>query len=207
MPLSEPSLWAIIRKWPLPHRSERDERAEPPRLCTRFEHNLRKIGDWSDDASKSIAQAYRKFLYLKGVSGGTLTPPKWIDAAWHLHLSFPKDYASLEAAIGRQIVHSQDLSWEQIYQTYEHGRSLWDVEFDDEPPQDIWPSQKLLRKNRVRGVVAVLSWIGLTGAIVGMGIAGVSELLTIAFAVGVFVVMVHYLIKDKEEPDTISRCG
>jgi hypothetical protein len=205
--LSEPDLWAIIRDWHLPYRRELDELSEPPRHCTRFEHNLRRIGDWTDDASKGITQAYRKFLYIKALSGGTLSPPTWIDAAWHFHLSFAKNYGELEAAIGRKIEHRQDLPRAEIHQAYERGRSLWEAEFDEEPPLDLWPARKLILRNRIKDVLAVSGFFALTAAVASFGISGFGELVQIAILVSWLVMLVCFSINERQEPDTISRCG
>lgn len=207
MALSEPDLWAVIRDWPLPYRRERDEQSEPPRTCTRFEHNLRMIGDWTDEASKEITQAYRKFLYLKAHSGATLSPPKWIDTAWHLHLGFAKNYAALEAAIGRKIEHRQDLQREDIHQAYERGRLLWAAEFDEEPEQELWPARKLIMRDRKIFVLTVSGFFALTAGVASLGFSGVGELFQIAMFVLWFSLLVYAGLTEKREPDTISRCG
>lgn len=83
MPLSDPKLWDVIRTWPLPYWDEMDHGVSPPRRSIRFEDSLRKAGDWTDLATEEITVAYRRFLYLKALTGETLTPPSWIDTAWH----------------------------------------------------------------------------------------------------------------------------
>lgn len=136
-----------------------DWQAVPARDCQSFEHNLRMIGDWTDESSLRIAEAYRRFLYLKALSGKTIKPPRWIDQAWHLHLSFLKNYRELEAAVGRRILHGIGMNRRERDEAYDLGRNLWCSEFDVPPEEDIWPTRRQLRRGRIAAGVAVAGFV------------------------------------------------
>jgi hypothetical protein len=217
MPLSDPELWDLIRTWPLPYREERDDSDPPKRLCTRFEHNLRKIGDWTDAASEEITAAYRRFLYLKAVSGETLTPPVWIDEAWHLHMEFPQNYAALEAAVGRPILHRQDLSAVERTEAFDRGRKLWIEEFGEFPDNHIWPTSMSLRRDNL-GValmfggfgiafVGVMSGIAMAASFGGLGVQVLGYLGLSSMGLGGLMFLVGWYLAGNVSPETISRCG
>jgi hypothetical protein len=140
MPLSDPLLWDKIATWTLPHRRERDDEAEPPRTCASFEDCLRKRGDWTDASARRITEAYRRFLYLKALSGETIAPSKAIDIAWNLHRGFPDDYKALCAALDREVPRLTYLGKAEMTRAYERGRTLFESEFDRPPDRDLWPS-------------------------------------------------------------------
>jgi hypothetical protein len=139
MPLTDPDLWNLIRTWPLPYWDEMDYGVTPARRSSRFEDSLRRAGNWTENAAEEITIAYRRFLYLKALTGETLTPPSWIDAAWHQHLAFPTNYSALEASIGRKIIHQQRLTKEERTAGWDRGREIWKAEFDGDPPLKMWP--------------------------------------------------------------------
>lgn len=211
MPITDPALWTIIRDWPLPFKDERDSMFNPPRICVSFEHNLRKDGDWTDESARRITMIYRQFLYLKALSGETLTPSEAMDRAWHLHLSFPENYAALCAAVGRDIPHRTDLTRKECRAAYERGRAEFQREFGL-PDRDLWPS--LTDAAAWRKALFVLAFFGVFG--IGMGICFLLFSSVSAWvAVPIYLVwmLVCVLVGQAEEerrrtrPETLSSCG
>ena len=141
MPLTDPDLWLQIAGHGLPYRTEQDDDAHPPRQCSRFEHNLRKAGDWTEAATWLLVEEYRRFLYLKALDGGDLTPPQCLDEVWHLHLTIdPDNMAALCRTIGRPILHRTGLSDAEALAAYERALALYQREFDGLRPGAVWPS-------------------------------------------------------------------
>lgn len=167
------------------------------------------IGDWTDLAAEEITVGYRRFLYLKALTGETLTPPKCIDEAWHLHMTFPANYYALQKAMGRNIEHSQRLTWKERRLAWEKGRSLWKAEFDGDPGLTIWPPIP----TRLRLVTGIAIWA------VGIGLAALASkagwtlqtsrgfdavVPAIVFFFGLLGLVAGF---GMPEPKTISRCG
>jgi hypothetical protein len=178
VPLSDPLLWSRIEKWLLPHREERDAGAEPPRTCVCFEHNLRKRGDWTDNSASRITNVYRRFLYLKALTGEPIAPSEVIDTAWHLHLEFPSDYAALCATLGRDIAHLRDLDHAERVRAYDRGSALFKAKFDRPPDSDLWPSRRDQRRALVAGLVGLAAAVIVFVSIdVGSRLGGVAGFL------------------------------
>ncbi len=202
MPLTDPILWKLIEGWILPYWDEVDHGVSPPRRSRRFEDSLRKAGDWTDTASEEITFAYRRFLYLKALSGETLTPPAWIDTAWHHHLSFPTNYSALEARTGRKIAHNQRLTGKKRNAAWDRGRVLWAAEFDAEPPLHIWPP----RPARWRLYAGIGVFVGGTIVLFLPTAWGgeISEWHSSAWLVSC---LVAYFFIATPQPDIVSHCG
>jgi hypothetical protein len=211
MPLSDPPLWETIRQWPLPYRREQDPDASPPRTCASFEDNLRKRGDWTDASASRITEMYRKFLYLKALSGKPVTPSEPIDMAWHLHLEFPSDYAALCAALGRDMAHLRDLDHAERVRVYDRGRALFEAEFDRPPDSDLWPSRRDQRRALVGGLVGLAAGVIVFVSIdFGSRLGGVAGFLMAGGAIAVAASVLAYLksrLPDVTPPSKIARCA
>lgn len=192
MPLSDADLWQKIADWPLPCRAEWDALAEPPRNCTRFEHNLRLKGDWTDESALRLTEEYRRFLYLKALAGGPLTPPEEVDQVWHLHLEMGEDFSEgLCRAIGIPLTHEPGLARQAALASYEWGFGAYIREFGAAPPGDIWPRPDVLRRERYIKPFAFLGFAIFLIGVAVMFIGGaVYFFLAAVLAAAAFVVMV-----------------
>ena len=103
----------------------------------------RKLGWSTPFALKAVAE-YRKFVYLGMVSDFPVTPSKVIDQVWHEHQLFTQGYRSFCSEIlGRHFDHHPELipADEQLanYQEQYRGTlALYEKEFNQDPPPDIW---------------------------------------------------------------------
>jgi len=103
----------------------------------------RKLGWSTPFALKAVAE-YRKFVYLGMVSDFPVTPSKVIDQVWHEHQLFTQGYRSFCSEIlGRHFDHHPELipADEQLasYQAQYLGTlALYESEFNQDPPPDIW---------------------------------------------------------------------
>lgn len=156
MPLSDQELWQRVAAWGLPYRAERDKKAKPPRDCTCFEHNLRKLGDYTDDSARRLTLEYRRFLYLKLVDGGILVPPGVIEQAWRLHRKMlGPQTEQVEVPWGGTIQQEDGLDEEERIARYRKALDLYRREFGVAPPDDIWPSVEQMRRHPVRNAFAI----------------------------------------------------
>jgi hypothetical protein len=210
MPLSDPLLWDKIATWTLPHRRERDDFAEPPRTCGSFEDCLRKKGDWTDASASRITEMYRKFLYLKALSGKPVTPSEAIDMAWHLHLEFPADYSALCDAVGRDIPHRIVFYENELEEAYVRGRALYEAEFDAPPDRDLWPSgEDQTRAEIYRLVVMGAVLVGVVSVLLGSAVGGLAGLLLAGAIVAAAISVVFYLHArwGDASPSKMARCA
>lgn len=156
MAMTDPDLWSRIRDYPLPHREEIDDMAEPERHCRTFIHNVRKDGDWTDESAERLVEEYRRFLYLKARSGGQLTPPKVIDKVWHMHLAMGDDFkARFCTEIGIKMIHETGMARDVALASYTRGYETYAEEFGGRPPKDIWPSPSNSRKESFCDTIAM----------------------------------------------------
>ena len=112
----------------------------------------RKLGWSTPFALRAIAE-YRKFVYLGMVSDFPVTPSKVIDQVWHEHQLFTQGYRRFcRELLGRHFDHHPELirADEQLadYQAQYHGTlALYQQEFNQEPPPDIWLVPKFQEAN------------------------------------------------------------
>jgi hypothetical protein len=211
VPLTDPQLWETISAWRLPYRKERDDEAQPKRTCASFQHNLRKRGDWTDESARRITEMYRKFLYLKALTGKPVTPSEAIDMAWHLHLEFPADYRALCDAVGRDIPHRVVFYENELEEAYVRGRALYEAEFDAPPDRDLWPSREDQTRFQTGRVVAIQLVFGgfYLAVVLGVWVGGFRGFLLGAGIELAIVGVLAYLDPrlPPVEPSKIARCG
>ncbi len=207
MPLTDPPLWERIRNYPLPFRVERDVGLSLSHLTDSFEACLRPIGDWTPEAAAAITEEYRRFLYLKAIDGGILTPPEVIDQAWHLHQSLGADYVErfCRRVVGRPLSHVNDLTFRERLAANARLLQLYRDQFDAAPPADIWPSVVDMNSERTAAWLFVLAAIcACAGVALGEWIGRPYHgLLLLAAIIAVGAVGFY----QRERPATIARCG
>ncbi len=104
---------------------------------------LARAEGWSAAFAARVIEEYRRFLYLTQVSDRQVTPSQIVDAAWHMHLTFTRDYWEdlCPKVIGRP-VHHQPCAGEEEMPRYRDQfaatKALYEAEFGAEPPADIW---------------------------------------------------------------------
>lgn len=142
-----------------------------------FEARLEKEHDLTTDSARRLVVEYRRYLYLKAVHGGVLTPSKRVDQAWHLHMETPGlDWDRYcEARFGMRIEHFTGLSAKHVEANYVRTLDVYRQEFGQEPPRDIWPSVADQAKAQMAGWVTGL---GFASFFLGMGIGIANSILT-----------------------------
>lgn len=98
---------------------------------------------WSVAFTARVIEEYRRFLYLTQVSDRQVTPSQIVDAAWHMHLTFTRDYwEDLCPNVIGKAVHHQPCAGEEEMPRYRNQyaatKALYEAEFGMEPPADIW---------------------------------------------------------------------
>jgi hypothetical protein len=115
-----------------------DPKAEFP-----FSARLARDNGWSRDFALKVIEEYRRFCYLAMVAGHEVTPSDEVDLAWHLHMTYTRDYwGPFRKALGRPLHHGPTRGGKCDAARFEanYEATLWsyEKEFDTEPPKTIW---------------------------------------------------------------------
>ena len=122
---------------------------------------------WDMPFAIRVCAEYRKFLYLAAISSHEVTPSEAVDAAWHLHLVYTQSYwDDLCAGILNRPLHhvpSEGGNKQLAYykERYASTLSVYEQEFGELPPTDIWPSvgRRFHNAGQTRSVDATRYWI------------------------------------------------
>jgi hypothetical protein len=126
-----------------------------------FEARLARENGWRAAHARRVMVEYRRFLYLAATAPAScpVTPSDAVDQAWHLHLSYSRDYWDrlCRDLIGKPLHHgptaggaAEGQRYRQQYQaTLERYTALFGA-----PPRDIWPDVDERFAGRMRRVDA-----------------------------------------------------
>ena len=131
--MQKPMLWQAIRDFPMD-----EDGAEEP-----YSVKLARAEGWSPGFTKRVIGEYRRFLYLTQVAEGQVTPSEIVDRAWHVHLTFTRNYwDELCAKVLDSPLHHEPCSGPSEMPRYEDQfaktRALYRKEFGEDPPEDVW---------------------------------------------------------------------
>lgn len=148
--MQNPKIWSEISNHELP---------------PQFAEKLAQDMDRSPEYIARLVQEYLRFVYLTQVSTTEMTPSDSVDRAWHMHLTFTRDYWEILKPKLRRPLHHEPCespsAMPRYLQQYQDTRVLYAQEFGAPPPAEFWPSpegdQQIFRKMR-------RSLWGLTGA-------------------------------------------
>ena len=153
MNLSQPSLYADIESFEIGETN----------IPLSFSARLGRENGWSVLYSNRVITEYKKFIYLCCISSKELTPSDQVDQVWHLHLTYTQSYWNdmCRSVLERELHHGPTKGGaeqtEKYKQQYLYTIKLYNKEFGEKPPKDIWPSvskrfkavDKFLRVNEV----------------------------------------------------------
>lgn len=130
---------------------------------------LARAEGWSPGYTARVIEEYRRFIYLTQVSPQQATPSQAVDAAWHMHLTFTRDYwENLCPNILGKPLHHQPCAGEEEMPRYRDqfaaSKALYEAEFGAEPPADIWGRDHAAKRKRPRTLL--LDETGGTGGVV-----------------------------------------
>ena len=112
----------------------------------KFTDRLARENAWSTEFSRRVVQEYLRFLYLACISTNPVTPSIAVDQAWHLHLCYTRSYwiDLCQEVLGRSLHHGPTrggiIESSKYHCQYAETLLLYEREFGQVPPTDIWPS-------------------------------------------------------------------
>lgn len=117
------------------------------KLC--FSDRIARENSWSLEYSLRAILEYKKFMFLICISKHPLTPSDQVDQVWHLHLIYTESYWTdfCKDTLGKFIQHGPtkggDKEKIKYSNLYELTKELYELNFKNSPPEDIWPSSKI----------------------------------------------------------------
>jgi len=117
----------------------------PADAALSFAARLARENRWSLDFAERVIGEYKRFCFLAVTAGHEVTPSDAVDQAWHLHLTYSRDYWQrfCPDVLGTELHHGPTAggSAEQARYFEQYARTLQSYEKAfGSPPADIWPA-------------------------------------------------------------------
>jgi len=150
----------------------------PEAAAFSFEQRLARENRWEPDFAARVVSEYKRFCYLAVTAGQQVTPSDAVDQAWHLHLTYSRDYwqGFCPEVLGYDLHHGPTAGGEversRYYDQYAETLKLYEKAFGEPPPPDIWaPAARrfnidpLAFRVNPKDVVVVPRWLMPAGAV------------------------------------------
>jgi hypothetical protein len=114
-----------------------------------FTARLARENAWSREYTARVTQEYKRFVRLAVTDSETVSPSDAVDQAWHLHLTYSRQYWDqfCVGVLGRPLHHHPSAgdaaARRRCIADYERTLMLYREVFGEPPPSDIWPASKL----------------------------------------------------------------
>ncbi len=118
----------------------------PDDVSLTFASRLARENRWSLPHAERVISEYKRFCYLAMTTGHDVTPSDAVDQAWHLHLTYSRDYWQVfcPEVLGADLHHGPTKGGmaerDRFYHQYAATLSAYEVAFGADPPADIWPA-------------------------------------------------------------------
>lgn len=152
----------------------------PAGAALSFERRLARENGWTPAQAARVMDEYRRFAFLAATAGHEVTPSDAVDQAWHLHLTYTRDYWErfCPEVLGTSLHHGPTEGGagerHRFFEQYARTLQSYERAFGAAPPPDIWPDARrrlrddpLARRVHPRdGVILpvhALHWLALAG--------------------------------------------
>lgn len=111
-----------------------------------FTRHLARENLWTAAHAEAVVTEYRRFCYLACVAGFEVTPSDAVDQAWHLHLTYTRDYwdGFCPHSLGRPLHHlpgdGTAGAADRFASQYGKTLGLYGEIFGHAAPAAIWPA-------------------------------------------------------------------
>lgn len=124
-----------------------------------FTARLARENGWSRGQADRVFEEYRRFCFLAVTADHPVTPSDQVDQAWHLHLTYTRDYWDrfCPQVLGRPLHHGPTAGGREEGHRYftQYAETLRSYErVFGTPPADLWPDagRRLLQDHKARRV-------------------------------------------------------
>lgn len=132
----------------------------PQDAALSFADRLARENGWKPAFAARVIEEYKRFAFLAATSGHDVTPSDAVDQAWHLHLTYTRDYWErfCPEILGAALHHGPTAGGpderNRFFRQYADTLAAYEAAFGVPPPPDIWPSarQRLIIDPRARRV-------------------------------------------------------
>lgn len=148
-PLPDHPVWHALQRYVI----------GPSGVALPFAARLARENGWSQAYANRVLEEYRRFAFLAATGDTEVTPSDAVDQAWHLHLTYTRDYWErfCPQVLGRPLHHGPTdggaAERHRFFAQYAETLRSYEAAFGP-PPADIWPDAKrrLLEDPRARRV-------------------------------------------------------
>ena len=120
----------------------------PPDAPLTFADRLARENRWSPEHAEQVILDYKRFCYLARTAGHPVTPSDKVDQAWHLHLTYSRDYWQrfCPEVLGNDFHHGPteggQVERTRYYDQYARTLAAYEAAFGQAPDPAIWPPAK-----------------------------------------------------------------
>ena len=116
----------------------------PDNAALPFAERLARDNGWSRAEAERVIEEYRRFCFLAATVDHPVTPSDAVDQAWHLHLTYSRDYWErfCPEVLGRPLHHGPTAGGSDEQHRYftQYAETLRSYErVFGSPPADLWP--------------------------------------------------------------------
>jgi hypothetical protein len=132
----------------------------PDDAALSFAARLARENGWSVAYAERVIGEYKKFCFLAVTGETEVTPSDSVDQAWHLHLTYSRDYWErfCPEILGRPLHHGPTAGGAgergRFFDQYAETLKRYECVFGEAPPADIWPggARRLIDDPKARRV-------------------------------------------------------
>jgi hypothetical protein len=132
----------------------------PADAALSFAQRLARENGWTAAQAARVIGEYKRFAFLAVTADHPVTPSDAVDQAWHLHLTYSRDYWErfCPEVLGRPLHHGPTAGGAaegaRFFEQYAQTLKAYETLFSEAAPADIWPSAKrrLIHDPRARRV-------------------------------------------------------
>ena len=124
-----------------------------------FVERLARDNGWSRGEAERVIEEYKRFCFLAVTADHPVTPSDQVDQAWHLHLTYTRDYWErfCPDVLGRPLHHGPTAGGSDEQHRYfsQYAETLRSYErVFGSPPADLWPdaARRLNEDHKARRV-------------------------------------------------------
>jgi hypothetical protein len=120
----------------------------PADAALSFTARLARENRWDLAFAERVVGEYKRFCYLAVTAGHEVTPSDAVDQAWHLHLTYSRDYWQrfCPEILGMPLHHGPTAGGPaeaaRYFEQYAQTLKSYEAAFGTAPPVDVWPDAR-----------------------------------------------------------------